>query len=347
MKRFILLLLTALITSSLFACSRQEEEFFGDADEQKSGDFADGSTDFTSDIEGDGGLIIDLEIPEFSLDKVIYNDVCNSIDISQYPDPEISPLPDGSETPYGLFYLYSVGFNGDPETELLATRESYLYVAFAQNELVPENHLPNLPLKEFLQQFGYIENTPVTESVELPYLSDFTIGYFPYIAFDALITHCVENEYTIFRAYLTADCFTTDSCKDFSPLSLSSRILCNPNFDEVVPDSESNLHEHTHGSIAYYLTQSVPKASAVFPVIIDNLYAEDDFSLLSYLKKSGFYEDKELTQTLLNDIAADEGATAVAGYISWATYLELAQCDSQINCVWLTDSCLNGDCNMH
>ncbi len=346
MKRFILLLLAGLITIALFGCSR-EEEFFGDADEQKSESYADGNTDFTSDIEGDGGLIIDLEIPEFSLDKVIYNDICNSIDENEPTDSDLSPLPDGSETPYGLFYLYSVGFNGDPETELLATRDSYLYVAFAQNELVPENHLPNLHLKEFLQQFGYIENTPVTESVEIPYLSDFTVGYFPYIAFDALITHCVENEYTLFRAYLTADCFTTDTCRDFSPLSLSSRILRNPNFDEVVPDSESNLHEHTHGSIAYHLTQSVPKASTIFPVIIDNLNTEDAFSLLPYLKKSGFYEDKALTKMLLTDIAHDEGATAVAGYISWATYLELAQSDKQINCVWLTDICLNGECNLH
>ncbi len=202
-KTLALILILTFTVASLASCNNAEPE--------ASSSVAESSTPESSTAEesGSADIVLDYEIPEFDMEKVLYCDKCTlqgheenageAMGISWL----IHNYFEFTDTFGGYMYL-----NKD---EIIG--EKYIYVAFMPYQKIMEYELGREEMCEILKAFGFVESAEAVELMDTETRLTATAGYFPMVSYHALRNYLKDKGYSVGLAWLSEDCIANKECR--------------------------------------------------------------------------------------------------------------------------------------
>ena len=218
MKKLItFVLVLALAASMLVSCNKQSEEASASSTAESStaeSSTAESSTAESSATEESGleNIVLDYEIPEFDIGKVLYCEKCT-----------LQGHEENTGEGFGVLWLTHNCFEfRDNFVEYIflgknneTFGEKYVYAAFMPYQKIMENKLSREEMCEILKAFGFVESAEAVELMDGETRATATAGYFPMASYNALKDYLKKAEYAVGISWLSEDCITNKECRYF------------------------------------------------------------------------------------------------------------------------------------
>ena len=216
MKKLIsLALILALAASMLVSCNKQSEETPESSAVESSleeSSLAESSTPESSTAEesGSADIVLDYEIPEFDIGKVLYCEKCT-----------LQGHEENTGEGFGVLWLTHNCFEfRDNFVEYIflgknneTLGEKYVYAAFMPYQKIMENKLSREEMREILKAFGFVESAEAVELMDGETRATATAGYFPMASYNALKDYLIKAEYAVGISWLSEDCIANKECR--------------------------------------------------------------------------------------------------------------------------------------
>lgn len=223
MKKLItFVLILAIAVSMLVSCNKQEEET-PESSAVESSNFESASpessaiettTPESSATEESGleNIVLDYEIPEFDMEKVLYCEKCT-----------LQGHEENTGEGFGVLWLTHNCFEfRDNFAEYIfwgknneTLGEKYVYAEFMPYQKIMENKLSREEMLEILKAFGFVESAEAVELMDDETRATATVGYFPMASYNALKDYLRKAEYAVGISWLSEDCITNKECRYF------------------------------------------------------------------------------------------------------------------------------------
>lgn len=222
MKKLItFVLILALAASMLVSCNKQSEEASASSTAESS--TAESSTvecivietttpeSSATEESGLENIVLDYEIPEFDIGKVLYCEKCT-----------LQGHEENTGEGFGVLWLTHNCFEfRDNFAEYIfwgkdeEFGEKYIYAAFIPYQKIMENKLSREEMLEILKAFGFVESAEAVELMDGGTRATATAGYFPMASYNALKDYLIKAEYAVGISWLSEDCIANKECRYF------------------------------------------------------------------------------------------------------------------------------------